>query len=354
MDAERPLELRRIIGDDDATDGPLPPMITPELAVELFRRMVLLRTYDERSLILQRHGRIGTYALFWGHEAIQAGAASAVRDDDWILPSYREIAIGILRGMPIHMPINWVRGHPKGYWNPQEYKMGLLSVPVGSHIPHAAGVAWGERLQGRDTVALALFGDGATSEGDFHEGLNFASVFELPVVFVCNNNQWAITTPITRQTRARALVDKAVGYGMAGVRVDGTDVLAVYQAVHEATVRARAGKGPTFIEAVHYRATLHATADDPTRYRDDTEAALARKNECLGRYQRYLMAKGLLTEEAVAEMRAVSAERMARAVAEAESFPEPEPNVLFDYVYETPLPEYARDLSALRASLKSE
>ncbi len=345
---------RRIIGEDETTDAPLPSMISPELAVELFRRMVLLRTYDERSLIYQRHGRIGTYALFWGHEAIQVGSASAIRDDDWILPSYREIAIGILRGMPVHMPIDWVRGHPNGYWNPQKYKMGLLSVPVGSHIPHAAGVAWGERLQGRNTVALAIFGDGATSEGDFHEGLNFGGVLGLPVIYLCSNNQWAITTPFHKQTHAKCIADKAVGYGIPGVQVDGTDVLAVYQAVYEAAERGRRGEGPTLIEALLYRPTLHATADDTTRYRDDVQGAEARKNECLGRYERYLKRHGLITDEQIAPMKAAALDIMARAIAEAESAPDPDPSILFDHVYEEPLPEYAADLSALRATLKPD
>ncbi|MBC7644905.1 MAG: 3-methyl-2-oxobutanoate dehydrogenase, partial [Thermoleophilia bacterium] len=232
------------------------------MAIELHRRMVLMRTYDERSLVYHRHGRIGTYAIYWGHEAMQVGAVTALADDDWVLPSYRESAVGLMRGMDPANILAWWRGHPEGWWDPRDTHIGSVSIPVGSHVPHAVGCAWGERMQGRNTAALAFFGDGATSEGDVHEGMNFAAVLNLPVVLMCNNNQWAITTPIEKQTKAKALVDKAVGYGMHGVRVDGGDVLAVFEATHEAVTRGRAGDGPTFVEAVSYRPTLHATADD--------------------------------------------------------------------------------------------
>ena len=233
--------------------------------LELYRRMVLLRTYDERSVVYHRQGRIGTYAIFWNHEAIQAGATFALGDDDWIFPSYRESAIGLVRGMPAETILQWWRGHPTGWWNPADWNVASICVPIATHVPHAAGLAWGKKLRGENVVAMAFFGDGATSEGAFHEGVNFAAVMNAPAVFVCNNNQWAISTPIEAQTRAETLADKAVGYGIPGVRVDGLDVLAVYEAAREAVERARAGGGPTLIEAVHYRAAPHATADDPAR-----------------------------------------------------------------------------------------
>src|SRR3954452_2571346 len=254
--------LRRL--DADAP----PDGMTESDLLELYRRMVLLRTYDERSVIYHRQGRIGTYAIFWNHEAIQAGSAFALDKDDWIFPSYRESAIGLLRGLPARTVLQWCRGHPSGWWNPAEFNVASICVPIATHVPHAAGLAWGKKLRGETTCAIAYFGAGATSEGAFHEGANFAAVMRAPLVLFCNNNQWAISTPISAQTAAETLADKAVGYGIPGVRVDGGDVLAVYEATREAVERARSGEGPTFIEAVSYRAAPHATADDPRAYID--------------------------------------------------------------------------------------
>src|SRR3954447_20211161 len=207
--------------------------------LELYRRMVLLRTYDERSVVYHRQGRIGTYAIFWNHEAIQAGATFALSDDDWIFPSYRESAIGLVRGMPPQTILQWWRGHPSGWWSPADWNVASIAVPIATHVPHAAGLAWGKKLRGDTAVAMAFFGDGATSEGAFHEGVNLAAVMNAPAVFVCNNNQWAISTPLEAQTRAESLAAKAVGYGIPGVTVDGLDVLAVYGAAREAVERAR-------------------------------------------------------------------------------------------------------------------
>ncbi len=270
-------ELRRVL------DGDAPPADLSESdLLELHRRMVLLRTYDERSVVYHRQGRIGTYAIFWNHEAIQAGATFALGDDDWIFPSYRESAIGLVRGMPAETILQWWRGHPSGWWSPADWNVASICVPIATHVPHAAGLAWGKKLRGEDAVAMAFFGDGATSEGAFHEGVNFAAVMNAPAVFVCNNNGWAISTPVEAQTRAETLADKAIGYGIPGVRVDGLDVLAVYEAAREAVERARAGGGPTFIEAVHYRAAPHATADDPRAYIDPQRVEAERARECSG------------------------------------------------------------------------
>src|SRR5919201_2367188 len=264
--AER--DLRRVIGDGDTLpDGEVDGLSEREL-LALYRDMVLLRTYDERSLVYHRQGRIGTYAIFWGHEAMQAGAVAALAEEDWIFPSYRESAIGLLRGMPPETVLSWWRGHPAGWWDPREYRVASITVPIATHVPHAVGFAWGKRLRGESTAAIVFFGDGATSEGAFHEGANFAAVMRAPVVLLCNNNQWAISTPLSAQSRARTLADKAVGNGMPGLRVDGTDVLAVYEATREAVERARTGEGPSFIEAVSYRVAPHATADDPRAYID--------------------------------------------------------------------------------------
>jgi pyruvate dehydrogenase E1 component alpha subunit len=334
--AER--DLRRVIGDGEAVPDREVEGLTESDLLELYRSMVLLRTYDERSLVYHRQGRIGTYAIFWGHEAMQAGAHYALADEDWIFPSYRESAIGLLRGMPPEVVLSWWRGHPAGWWDPREYRVASITVPIATHVPHAVGLAWGSRLKGESACALAFFGDGATSEGAFHEGANFAAVMDAPVVLLCNNNQWAISTPLSAQTRAETLADKAVGYGMPGVRVDGGDVLAVYEAVSEALARARAGEGPTFVEALTYRCAPHATADDPTAYWDAGRVELERENECFGRYERYLRRLGVLTDELAEEARGEALERMRVGIAAAEALPRPDPELVFEFAYVHPPP----------------
>src|SRR5437899_4572327 len=324
LPAER--DLRRVIGDADGVGDREVEGLGEQELLDLFRSMVLLRTYDERSVVYHRQGRIGTYAIFWNHEAMQAGAVHALDDGDWIFPSYRESAIGLLRGMPPATVLSWWRGHPAGWWNPEDYRVASICVPIGTHVPHAAGLAWGKKLKGEHACAIVFFGDGATSEGAFHEGANFAAVTRAPLVLFCNNNGWAISTPIEAQTRAETLADKAVGYGMPGVRVDGLDVLAVYDAAREAVERARSGGGPTFVECVHYRAAPHATADDPRAYIDLARVEEERANECLGRYETVLKELGVLTEERAAEARK-EAEDLLRAgitAAEAESPADPE------------------------------
>ena len=281
-----------MIDEDREVDG-----LGEQELLELYRSMILLRTYDERSVVYHRQGRIGTYAIFWNHEAMQVGSAYALEREDWIFPSYRESAMGLLRGMPASTILSWWRGHPSGWWNPLDYNLASICVPIATHVPHAAGLAWGKKLKGERACAVAFFGDGATSEGSFHEGANFAAVTNAPLVLFCNNNQWAISTPLSAQTRAAALADKAAGYGIPGVRVDGTDVLAVYEATGEAVERARAGEGPTFIEALSYRAAPHATADDPSAYIDLDRVAEEKARECVGRYEGYLRRAGILHDE---------------------------------------------------------
>jgi pyruvate dehydrogenase E1 component alpha subunit len=335
-------ELRRVIGDGEALpDGEVEGLEERDL-IELYRSMVLLRTYDERSLVYHRQGRIGTYAIFWNHEAMQAGATYALERDDWIFPSYRESAIGLLRGMPTSTVLSWWRGHPAGWWNPLDYNVASICVPIATHVPHAAGLAWGKKLRGERACALVFFGDGATSEGSFHEGANFAAVMRAPLVLFCNNNGWAISTPLEAQTAAETLADKAVGYGMPGLRVDGGDVLAVFEATREAVDRARAGEGPTFIEAVTYRAAPHATADDPTAYIDLERVEEEKRNECLGRYEQYLRRAGVLTDELAEEIRGEALELMREGIAAAEAEPDADPDLLFQHAYVDP-PSGLRD-----------
>jgi len=344
-------ELRQVIGDGETARDREVEGLSEEDLLRLYRDLILLRTYDERSVVYHRQGRIGTYAIFWNHEAMQAGSAFALRRSDWIFPSYRESAIGLLRGMPASTVLSWWRGHPAGWWNPADYNVASICVPIATHVPHAAGLAWGKRLRGENSCAIAYFGDGATSEGSFHEGANFAAVMRAPLILFCNNNHWAISTPLEAQTKAESLAAKAAGYGMPGVRVDGTDVLAVYEATREAVERARAGDGPTFIEAVSYRTAPHATADDPKAYIDMERVEEERKRECVGRYEAYLQRLGVLTDEHVQQVRAEAVDLMRAGIAAAEAEPPADPALLFANTFVDPPASFGRDLDELRRIL---
>ncbi len=343
--------LRRVIGDGaDVPDGEVEGLSDGEL-LDLYRSLVLLRTYDERSVVYHRQGRIGTYAIYWGHEAMQAGSFHALGDEDWIFPSYRESAIGLLRGMPPATILSWWRGHPAGWWNPADYNVASICVPIATQVPHAVGLAWGKKLKGEPGCAIVYFGDGATSEGAFHEGANFAGVLGVPAILFCNNNGWAISTPISAQTRAETLADKAVGYGIPSARVDGADVLAVFEATREAVARARAGEGPTFIEAVTYRAAPHGTADDPTSYIDPALVEQARSNECVGRYAGYLRRRGLLDDDAEHEIKLEAADLMRVGIATAEAQPAPDVGLVFEHALADPPASFDADLAELRRIL---
>src|SRR5881409_2165205 len=339
-------ELRRVIDEDREVEG-----LGSDELLAIYRSLILLRTYDERSVVYHRQGRVGTYAMFWNHEAMQVGSVHALSDDDWIFPSYRESAIGLLRGMPAATILHWWRGHPAGWWNPLDYNVASICVPIATHVPHAAGLAWGKKLRGEPACAIAYFGDGATSEGSFHEGANFAAVMRAPLVLFCNNNQWAISTPLSAQTAAETLADKAVGYGMPGVRVDGCDVLAVYEATREAVARARAGEGPTFIEAVTYRTAPHATADDPSAYIDLERVEEEKQRECLGRYEAYLRRAGVLNDELAESTRTEAADALRSGIAAAEAEPPADVGLLFEHAYAAPPASFAAELAELREQL---
>jgi pyruvate dehydrogenase E1 component subunit alpha len=349
LPAER--DLRRVIGDADGTGDREVDGLGEQELLELYRSLILLRTYDERSVVYHRQGRIGTYAIYWNHEAMQAGAVHALDEEDWIFPSYRESAIGLLRGMPPETVLSWWRGHPAGWWNPEEYCVASICVPIATHVPHAAGLAWGKKLKGESACAIAFFGDGATSEGSFHEGANFAAVTCAPLILFCNNNQWAISTPLEAQTRAETLADKAIGYGMPGVRVDGTDVLACYEATREAVARARAGEGPTFIEAFSYRAAPHATADDPRAYIDLERVEEEKKRECVGRFEGYLRRAGILHDDLAASIRDEALEAMRAGIAAAEAELPADVGLIFEHAYVDPPASFASDLDELRRTI---
>ena len=346
-------ELIRVIGDGkDASDGPVPEGLTEKDLVELFRSLVLLRAFDERAVALQRQGRIGTYALYWGEEATQAGPLYALDDGDWAFPSYRQNSIGILRGVAPAVILSWWRGYggAHGFYNPREHRVGPISVPIGTHLPHAVGVSWAAKIKGESTASLVWFGDGATSEGDFHEALNFSGVFKTATVFFCVNNQWAISTPYSRQTATATIAEKASAYGMPGVRVDGFDPIACWQVTHDALDRARSGDGPTLIEAFCYRIGAHGTADDPRLYRDEAEVEKWKALEPIGRMAGFLGRLGVLDNAGVEEIQVEARTSIARAVTEMEDIEQPGQEILFEHVYAAGRPwNFDEGLAELRS-----
>lgn len=344
----------RFLGDGkDLPDNPLPEGLGDKDLIEIFRGLVLLRTFDERSVALQRQGRIGTYALYWGEEGTQAGALYALDDQDWVFPSYRQNAIGLLRGVPASTVLAWWRGYggKLGFYNPRDHRVGPICVPIATHLPHAVGVAWASKIKGDSTASLSWFGDGATSEGDFHEAMNFASVLKIPTIFFCVNNQWAISTPFHKQTATETIVEKASAYGMPGVLVDGFDPVACWKATKDAADRARNGGGPTLIEAYCYRLRAHGTADDPRLYRDESEVDRWLHLEPVSRMSAYLRRQGILDETAEEEVRAEAKTFVADAVAEMEAMDHPGLEVLFDHVYASGNPwTFEEGLEELRHS----
>ncbi|HDH03522.1 MAG TPA: pyruvate dehydrogenase (acetyl-transferring) E1 component subunit alpha, partial [Actinobacteria bacterium] len=237
----------------------------------LYQAMIAARLFDHKSVAMQKQGRLATYAPFEGQEAAQIGSAAAMRPDDWMVATYRDAAAMWMQGYPWTSLILWRSGDERGGRPPDDVRVLPPSITVGAHMLHAVGLAWAAKLQGSDTAAVTYFGDGATSEGDFHEAMNFASVYNTGTVFLCQNNGYAISMPTDRQSASETIAQKAAAYGMRGVLVDGNDLLAMYEATSVALARARDGLGPTLIEALTYRIGPHTTNDDPSRYRPRTE-----------------------------------------------------------------------------------
>jgi pyruvate dehydrogenase E1 component alpha subunit len=313
------IEYISILNKKGELDRDLEPDIAEEILLRLYRTMLLARKFDERLLSLQRQGRIGTFPPISGQEAAHLGAAAVLRPADWFVPAFRETAAEIWRGRSLESVILYNNGFNEGVEIPQDSNDLPISIPVGSQIVHAVGLGWAAKYRQTDNVAMAFFGDGATSEGDFHEGLNFASVFQAPAIFVCQNNHWAISLPRSKQTRSQTLAQKALAYNMPGIQVDGNDILAVYAAAREAVDRARSGGGPTLIECVTYRMAVHTTADDPKRYRTEKEVERWQKRDPITRFQKYLADKGLLSEDKIARLDAEVAEEIQSAIDRAEA-----------------------------------
>jgi len=332
--AQVKLEMLQILNEHgNITDKKLLPKLTQQQMLKMNEFMLQSRVFDETALKLQREGRILTFAAGIGQEAATVGSAFALEKDDWMFPSFRENSAYMVRGMPPELLYQYWAGDERGNKIPETLNCFTVSVPVSTQIPHAVGTAWAMKLKKEKSVAMVYFGDGATSKGDFHEGMNFAGVFKVPCVFVCQNNQWAISFPRSRQTAAETLAQKAFAYGFDGVLVDGNDVLAVYAAAKNAVDKARKGEGPTFVECFTYRMADHTTADDAARYRSAEEIAEWKKKDPIDRFEKYLLAAGILTEKIRKETRERIRKRIADAVKSAESVPASNPEDIFNFTY---------------------
>ncbi|KUH93980.1 pyruvate dehydrogenase (acetyl-transferring) E1 component subunit alpha [Mycobacterium sp. IS-1556] len=328
--------------------------LPPETLSWLYESMVVTREIDTEFVNLQRQGELALFASCRGQEAAQIGAAACLRKTDWLFPQYREIGAFLLRGIsPAQMGAVW-RGKWHGGLGFTEKCVAPVAIPIGTHGLHAVGAAMAAQRLGEDSVTVAFIGDGATSAGDVHEAVNFAAVYRAPCVFFVQNNQWAISVPVSKQLAAPSIAHRAPGYGIPGVRVDGNDVLACYQVVAEAAARAREGCGPTLIEAITYRMGPHTTSDDPTRYRSQAEVDAWAARDPISRYRTYLQSIDVWTDRLEERVRARSKRLRAElreAIVGAEDFDVSE---IFDTVYHDITPDLAAQREQLTAELATE
>jgi pyruvate dehydrogenase E1 component alpha subunit len=310
------------------------PSLAEEELKRMYELMVLVRIFDQMALKLQREGRILTYASCFGQEASQVGSALAFEEKDWFTSTYRDHGVWITRGFPLENLYLYWAGDERGMKIPQNLNALPPTIPIASQIPQAVGIALAQKFQKKKSVVLTYFGDGATSKGDFYEGLNFAAVFQAPCIFICQNNQWAISVPLSRQTKSETLAQKALACGIEGVLVDGNDILAVYKATKEAVEKARAGKGPTFIECYTYRLESHTTADDWRRYRSAKEVEKWQEKEPLKRFRNYLAQKQIWNQQYEDKIQQEVNLKVKKAIEKFESFSSPSPEDIFEYIYE--------------------
>jgi len=336
-----------ILAVDGSVDQTLMPDLADEQIVELYRDMVKMRAYDDKALKLQRQGRMGTWPPIKGQEAIQAGVGRAMTKEDWLIPAFREHGLMLLKGIPGHMIYAYWAGDERGSCFPEDVRCFPVAVPVGSQWQHGTGVGLSLKLSGEKAAAVVFGGDGSTSEGDFHEALNCAGVYNVPTVFVIQNNQWAISVPLHRQTAAATLAQKAHAYGIPGVQVDGNDIFAVWSAAVEALDRARRGDGPTLIEAVTYRLGDHTTADDASRYRDDEEVEAWRARDPISRLRLYLDGAGLWNDELESQLAAEVHAWVDEQVQALEAMPPHSPEDLFKYMYAEIPPHLSEQMASL-------
>ncbi len=332
----------RVMREDGSIDPARDPKLSDERLVELYSFMVRTRVVDERLVTLQRQGRIGFHIGSLGEEATIIGSAAAARPNDWIFPCYREFGALLLRGMPLQRYVDNMFGNGndvvKGrqmpdHYSGREYHFGSVSSPIGTQITQAVGFAWAAKMKKDDLVTLVYFGEGATSSNEFHNGVNFAGVFKTPTVFLCRNNGWAISVPASKQSASQTFADKAIAYGIRGVRVDGNDLLAVYLATREAIDRASRGEGATMLELLTYRLSGHSTSDDPKAYRKDAEVDAWKSKDPNVRMRAWLERRGLWNDKKQTELEEKVANELQECVKLAEKTPPPPLESMFEEVY---------------------
>ncbi|MBI4159379.1 pyruvate dehydrogenase (acetyl-transferring) E1 component subunit alpha [Candidatus Woesearchaeota archaeon] len=336
------IEYLQILNEKGRLDERLMPSLTKNDVIRMYELMVFSRKLDDKLLALQRQGKIGTFAQVKGQEACQVGSCYAMKQEDWMFPAFRETAAFLTRGLPAEMIIETIAGDERGNKIPEDVNCFTYSVPVAGQILHAVGFAWGFKLRKERKAAVVFFGDGATSKGDFHEGLNFAGVFKIPIVFICQNNQYAISVPREKQTASETIAQKALAYGIDGIQVDGNDLFAVFKATQEALKNAKDGKGAKLIECVTYRLGDHTTADDASKYRTKKEVEEWSKKDPIVRIKKYLESKKYWKKEDEEKLLKKVEERINEAVEKAEKIGMPTREDMFKYMYKE-MPWYLKE-----------
>lgn len=323
-----------IDGNGTLLNQKIKEQLSEEFVKKMYQQLILVRIFDRKAINLQRQGRLGTYAPFEGQEAAQVGSAMALQPNDWLFPTYRDHAATITFGHSLSTVLLYWNGRAEGCIPPKGKNIFPPAVPIATQLPHATGAAMAEKYKGTNNVAIVYFGDGATSEGDFHEGLNFATVFKAPVVFFNQNNKFAISVPIERQMNSKTIAQKSIAYDMPGIRLDGNDVFAVYFETKKALGRARRGDGPTLIEAVTWRYGAHTTADDPSKYRDQSISEHKREtSDPILRVERYMKKEAFWDDHWAERIEEEAEEQVELAVKKMEAFPPANVNDLFDHIF---------------------
>ncbi len=342
------VEYLQVMDENGNVDLEFMPKVSDEQIKKFYENMILIRVWDKKCLSLQRQGRLGTYAMVLGQEASQVGTASALDKEDWLFPTYRESGALIVRGMPLVTLLQYWAGDERGQHIPEGENDFTVAIPIASQIPQAVGVAWAFKLKNQKHAAATYFGDGSTSKGDFHEGLNFAAVYKLPAIFVCQNNQFAISCPRSKQTMSETIAQKAIAYGMPAIQVDGNDVFGVYLAMKQALDRAYSGGGPSLIECVTYRMADHTTSDDSLRYRSKEEVENWGKKDPVERLKKYMQSKHLFDEQYEQDVLIRATNTVELAVKELEAIPPQKVDDLFTYTYSEMTPQLKEQLDYLK------
>lgn len=346
------VEYLQILNEEGEMDQSVNPNLSEDMIKKMYHLMLLARTFDEKLFKLQRSGKIGTYAEVKGEEACQIGSAMATAKTDWFVPAFRELAFSLARGADRAKIVQAWNGDTRSVMTYKECRDLPISIPIASQLLHATGIAWASKIKKENDATITFFGDGATSEGDFHEALNFAGVFKLPIVYICQNNGWAISTPRSGQTAAETIAQKAIAYGIHGIQVDGNDVFAVYQATKEAMDRAKKGEGATLIECITYRLGDHTTSDDSLKYRTEEEIKEMWKKEPITRLKLFLQKNNMWDEEYGTWVQEECNKEIDEAVEKGLAFEPPKPEELFTYVFDKMPPDLVKQKNELLEELK--